>query len=185
AGGMTTTHDIPVREHDASASATLEPVKRPEYLSLWRGVPRELLFLLPTLPIVVVAFSVLVTLFSFGVSTIIIYIGVFVVIASLRTARGFGALELARLRAAGRPAITPPRWETAAADATFWRRLITPVTDGHYWLALLHGMVVNFAIGIATWSIAVTWVAGALGGTTYWFWSRFLPHDDDEFFLSR
>src|SRR5690606_27965331 len=63
--------------------------------------------------------------------------------------------------------------------------LITPVTDGHYWLALLHGMVVNFAIGIATWSIAVTWVAGALGGTTYWFWSRFLPHDDDEFFLSR
>lgn len=39
-------------------------------------------------------------------------------------------------------------------------------------------MLVNFAVGLVTWSLVLTWVAGSLGGLSYWFWSVFLPQDD-------
>ena len=66
-----------------SSSATLDPVTtttppapaaaRTTYATLWRGVPRELGFLVLTMPIAIVGLSVLQTMFWFGVGTIVIY----------------------------------------------------------------------------------------------------------------
>ncbi|WP_166878668.1 sensor domain-containing protein [Salinibacterium sp. ZJ450] len=117
----------------------------------WRSVPRELGFLLSTLPIVVVGFSVLITLFATGVGTAIIYIGVFILIATLYAARAFGTLELVRLQAAGMPEIERPRWE-AATPRTGLSRVLAPLADGRSWIYLLHGTVVNFTIGVASWT---------------------------------
>lgn len=164
-------------------SVRLEHVsERTGYGALWRGVPRELGFLLPTLPIVVAGFSVMVSLFSAGAGMIVIFVGLFVLVAALYVARGFGTLELVRLRAAGMPEIPRPNW--GDADRTGLARALGPLADGRYWIYLLHGMVVNFAIGIATWSIAITWVAGTLGGLTFWFWDRFIPNGDQDWYLS-
>ena len=95
------------------------PVRKtaPLYARLWRGVPRELGFLLPLLPIVIIGISVTSSVFFSGVGMIFIVIGVFVVLAGLYIARGFGMFELLRLRGAGFPQIRPPKWDRAAPRA--------------------------------------------------------------------
>jgi signal transduction histidine kinase len=147
------------------------------YLGLWARTPRELGFLLPTLPVVVTGFGTMVSLFATGVSLVALFVGLFIVVAALYTARGFGAVELTRLRWAGQSAITPPRWIPTGEPSTALRTILGPLVSGHYWLYLLHGMVVNFIVGIVTWSLTIVWVSGALGGLTFWIWSWSLPAD--------
>ena len=149
------------------------------YRALWAALPRELGFLLPTLLVVTAAFVVLVTLFTTGLGLVAVFVGLFIVVAALYTARGFGVVELTRLRWAGQPVITPPRWTPRGEPASALRAILGPLVSGHYWLYLLHGMVVNFIVGIVTWSLTIVWVSGALGGLTYWIWSWSLPQDND------
>jgi signal transduction histidine kinase len=174
------------------SSATLGDVTPPResttgrpgrYAQLWRQVPRELGFLALTMPIAILGLSVLSTLFFTGVGTLIIYIGLFIVLAALYTSRGFGALETVRLRWAGET-IATPRWRSGRGPAGFWRTTFGPYTNGHYWLYLLHTLIVNPIVSIVSWTLTVTWVATAAGGLSYWFWNAFLPNDDQDVFLS-
>lgn len=151
----------------------------PLYARLWRGVPRELGFLLPLLPIVVVGISLTASVFFTGVGMIFIVVGVFIVLAALFIARGFGMFELLRLRGAGFPAITPPKWDRVAPQASPFAKIIAPTVDGHYWLYLLHTMVINPIVGIVTWTITIVWTSTALGGLSYWFWQRYIPYGTD------
>ena len=48
------------------------------------------------------------SVFFTGIGMIFIVVGIFIVVASLFIARGFGMFELLRLRGAGFPAITAP-----------------------------------------------------------------------------
>ncbi|MCS5719948.1 sensor domain-containing protein [Herbiconiux sp. CPCC 205763] len=165
-------------EQGGPRMASSPPARRGiRYGNLWRGVPRELGFLLPTLPIVIASFVTLVTLFSTGVSTLVIVVGFFLLVATMWVARGFGAFEVLRLRAAGFPGIPTPEWRVVTGGGWF-TRMFTVFRNGHYWLALLHGSVVNFVVGVTTWSITITWVASGLGGVTYWFYSRWIPQGD-------
>ena len=157
---------------------------RAGYGGLWRGVPRELGFLLLTMPIAVAGLVVLSTLFSAGTGLLAVFVGIFVVVGALYVARGFGALELVRLRGAGHPSIAEPEWPKAGADAGFWRTTVGPIANGHYWTYLLHGLVINPIVSIFSWTVTITWLATGLGGVTYWFWSRFLPENENEFWLS-
>lgn len=151
---------------------------RQTYGRLWAGVPRELGFLLPTLPIVVASLSILASVFFTGTGMIFIVVGIFIVVASLFIARGFGMFELIRLRGAGFPAITAPKWDRVAPSGGWFTKLIAPTIDGHYWLYLLHGMIVNPIVGIITWTFTIVWTSTALGGISYWFWGRFIPDGD-------
>lgn len=181
--------------HDATPSATLDavtasppsPVARTTYGSLWRTVPRELGFLLLTMPIAITGLSVLQTLFWTGVGTIVIYVGVFILIGTLFAARGFGMLELERLKWAGRPAIEQPRWEPATAPTSFWGRLFRPVVSGHYWLYLLHGLIINPFVSIISWTLTIAWTSIAVIGLTAWIWGWFTTsgRGSSPFFLSR
>jgi signal transduction histidine kinase len=163
-------------------TTTTEP-RTNGYLALWRGVPRELGFHILTLPLSVIGFAVTIGLFSAGAGTIVtFFIGVFLVILSLYVSRAFGTLELVRLEWAGQPRIERPVWQQAKPG--FWGWLRATLGNGHYWLYLLHTMVVNFAVSTVTWSIIVTWVSTALGGVTYWFWQIFLPESDNDWHFS-
>src|SRR6478609_225194 len=158
-----------------STSATLDAVtasshapQRARYGALWRGVPRELGFLLLTMPIAIIGLSVLMSLFWTGVGTIVIYVGIFIVVATFYTARGFGIVELTRLDWAGRPAIPQPVWEKPGTPRTFWRTIFGPFANGHYWLYLLHGIVINPIVSIVSWTVTVVWLSVSLGGLTAW-----------------
>lgn len=152
--------------------------RRRGYGALWASVPRELGFLILTMPIAILGLSILASVFFTGFGLIFIVFGIFIVVAALFIARGFGMLELVRLRWAGRPAITPPRWDHADRNQGFWRTMFAPFIDGHYWLYLLHGMIINPIISIISWTITVVWTSVALGGTTGWIWQRFIPDGD-------
>jgi signal transduction histidine kinase len=154
------------------------------YGRLWRLVPRELGFLSLTMPIAIIGLGILSGVFFSGVGTVLIYIGLLLILAALYIARGFGTVELVRLRWAGRPAIRAPRWREAGARRGFWRSMFGPYGNGHYWLYLLHGMIVNPIVSIFSWAVTVGWVATGLGGVTYWLWNLYLPNDGRRFFLS-
>ncbi|MGJ4843451.1 sensor histidine kinase [Leifsonia sp. Le1] len=189
--------------HVAAASGTLDAVSTPDqpagaspaqtaptasrrgYGALWRGVPRELGFLLLTMPIAIVGMSVGLTLFWTGVGTLIIYVGLFVLIATFYVVRAFGTLEITRLRWAGRPEITEPQWTDPSRPQTFWRTMFGPFVNGHYWLYLLHTLIINPIVSIVSWTLTIAWSAVALGGLTAWFWERFIPNGDREVYLSR
>ncbi|WP_448812220.1 sensor histidine kinase [Agromyces bauzanensis] len=152
--------------------------RRRGYGALWASVPREFAFLLLTMPIAIIGLAVLSTVFFTGLGGIFIVFGVFFIVGALFAARGFGMLELVRLQWAGLLAITPPRWQRAGGEQGFWRTVLAPFVDGHYWLYLLHGMVINPIVSIFTWGVTVAWTAVALGGTTGWIWQRFIPESD-------
>jgi signal transduction histidine kinase len=164
---------------DTAPDLAPTPAKQaPLYARLWRGVPRELGFLLPLLPIVVVGLSVTASVFFTGIGMIFIVVGVFIVLAALYIGRGFGMFEIIRLRGAGFPAITAPKWDRVAPRAGWFGKAIAPTIDGHYWLYLLHTMIVNPIVGIFSWTVTIVWTSTALGGLTYWFWQRYLSYGD-------
>ena len=155
------------------------------YGARWARVPREVAYLLAKLPIALVGFVVTVSLFSAGVGTVVtFFIGVILAIAALYVARGFGTLELALLRWTDRPDIRRPEWQDARARTGFFGWLRAVLGNGHYWLYLLHTMVVDLLVGTVTWSITISWVAVGLGGVSYWFWDTFIPQGDNDWFLS-
>lgn len=165
------------------SSATLESVSGNLYTRLWRGVPRELGFLLLAMPIATVGFSVGLALLNAGLGTLItFFLGIFFLAGMLYVGRGFGTLELVRLEWAGRPAIARPAWPT---EPGFWGWVRSLFGNGHYWLYSLHTILINFVVSLISWTVTITWVAVALGGTTYWFWGRFIPEGNSPWFLSR
>ena len=174
---MTTTNTVGFApESGTLIGVNSRPDTRNSYLRLWRRVPRELGFLLLTLPIATVGYGVTIGLFSAGIGTLItFFLGVVFLIAALYVSRGFGTLELIRLEWAGRPPIKRPEWQDARARRGFWDWLRAVLGNGHYWLYLLHTMVINFAVSIVTWVLTVVWVSVGLGAITYWIWGPFVP----------
>jgi signal transduction histidine kinase len=166
------------------STATAVPASLPsKYWRLWVRVPRELAYLFIVFPISVVVFSLVIGLFSAGAGTIVtFFIGVILIIATLYIARGFGTLDLALLRWTGQPPIVKPDWQDARARTGFFGWLRAVLGNGHYWLYLLYAGFVHFVLSTISWSIMITWVATALGGLSYWFWSVFLPPNDRDFY---
>lgn len=180
------TAETPPYETGSDTLDTVSTTKRGNsYGNLWRSTPRELGFLIVTLPLAAAGFGVTIGLFSAGAGTIVtFFLGVVLLIAALYVSRGFGTLELVRLEWAGRPRIARPDWQDARARQGFWGWLRSVVGNGHYWLYLLHTMVINFVVSVITWTFTVVWVSTALGGVTYWFWGVFLPQGDDNWYVS-
>ena len=162
------------------------PAKANFYAQLWRSTPRELGFLLLGFPIATAGFTISIALFNTGIATIVpIFIGVFILLGSLYVARGFATLELIRLDWSGRPPITRTDWQDARAKTGFWGWLRSLLGNGHYWLALLHTVVINFAVSLFTWTVTVVWISVGLGGVTYWFWERFTTYPHVQLYISQ
>jgi signal transduction histidine kinase len=156
------------------------------YVRLWRGLPRDLLFLLLGFPIALAGFVVTIGLFNTGVSTLIpFFVGFFVLIGAMYVSRGFSTLELTRLDWAAEPAITRVDWSDQRGRSGFWAWIRSVLLGGHYWLALLHTMIVNFAASLFSWTVIVAWLGTGLGGATYWFWDRFTPRQHEQLYISQ
>ncbi|WP_353810107.1 sensor histidine kinase [Agromyces sp. SYSU T00194] len=155
------------------------PRRRRGYFGLWAGMPRELVFLLIAMPIAWVGFSVTVGLVSTGLGLLVLVVGVLFLTATFYVARGFGWTELRLLQWTGRREIASP-WPPASTTPSFWRGALGPFIDGHYWLYVLHVLVVAPVVSLVTFIVTVVWVSLGLGGATYWFWERWLPLDGQD-----
>jgi signal transduction histidine kinase len=79
-------------------------------------------------------------------------------------------------------AIARPDWRS---DKGFWLWMRSMFGNGHYWLYVLHTMVVGYVVSLISWVVTVVWLSTALGGISFWIWARFLPQPDNQWFLSR
>ncbi|MET4781483.1 sensor domain-containing protein [Glaciihabitans sp. UYNi722] len=178
---MTTTENSAMAAESATLDAVSTTSATPKgslYGRLWRTVPQELGFLLASLPIVIFATVILWVGISLGIGLLLTFIGIFIVIATLYVARGFGTFELIRLRGAGRPVIKRPNWNPYRVSG-FWANIFGTVLNPHYWLYLVHALLVNIVVGAVTWAVSFAWVVTALSGITYWIYSRWIPTGDN------
>ncbi len=136
---------------------------------------RDLAYLLPGFFISLASFVVLVALFSLAVSTLVVWIGLPLLVACLACAKGFARLDRAALR----------RWAGTILPVHYWPGqkytvggMFRSLGDPQLWKDLLHGAVVAFVVRTATFSIAISVMAAALGGITQWLWGRLLPSDN-------
>jgi hypothetical protein len=101
------------------------------YRQRWQSIPRDLGFLLPSLPIALVAFTVTLTLFSAGLSLAIVWIGVPIAFAALYCARAFGEFELYRLDVARQAPVARPIWPVShQREESAWRAFASQLRTG-------------------------------------------------------
>jgi len=156
----------------AGTAASADPdFSGPLYWRLWRRVPRDLVVTLAGWPVALVGFITTITLFATGVGSLVTIVGFFIVIAALYVSRGFGIAEIAQLEWAGQPKITRPEWQDARARLGFWGWLRSVLGNGHYWLYLLHTMVVSFIVNLVTWTLALVWLSFIFSPIAYLLWN--------------
>ncbi|UZD61982.1 sensor histidine kinase [Brevibacterium sp. JSBI002] len=153
----------------ADSQAATAP--RSWWARLWRNLGRDSVLVAPSLLISLIAFPVLITLFSVSIATVIVWVGVLLLPLTLTVARAFGNFSRARARAWGVPiAEAAPR--PRGRGLRWW---LAPLSDARAWLDLLFEAVFALPIRLFTFSVSLAWVAGGLGGITHFFWGAFVP----------
>jgi len=144
-----------------------------------RRLSREFGYLLAGLPVGIAAFVVAVAGFAAGVGTLVVWLGLPILAGTLRAARGLATVERRAVRwATGRE--LPPYYYRRARGHRVARRLLRTLADPQSWRDLLH-CVVAFPVRVATFSIAVSWAVGGLGGTLFVLWEWSLPRSEDSY----
>ncbi|GGL92680.1 sensor domain-containing protein [Nakamurella endophytica] len=130
-------------------------------------------YVLLTLPVGVVAFVVTVLLFTAGVASAAVWLGLPLLVLGLSATRGLARLE--RVRAAtvlGRRVGSPYR---AAPPGSAARRWWSRATDPATWRDLLYLAVLLLPLGIAEFTAVVTVWSVGLSLLVLPVWYRFLP----------
>jgi signal transduction histidine kinase len=147
----------------------------------WARTPGRAVYLLAIFVVAMVSVSVLAALFWTGVGLIAIVVGLPIVVGSLIVARGFGVADRGMLQLTSLRPIAEPEWnrDRPGTDG-FWMTLTRPLRNAHYWLYLVHGMIVNPIISTISFAVTTVWLSVGLGGLTYWFWGAFIPRGGGE-----
>jgi signal transduction histidine kinase len=177
--------NIEVRTSDVTGPAhpdnggMSEESTRTEYSSRRQGrlrqLGRDLGLVLPGLHCSIAGFVSILVLFFLGVGTLPIWVGIWVLALSLAVASAFARLSRSRVRRWGRQ-VPEPVLRRRGTGALGPVRLLG---DSRRWLDLVFETLIAFPMRLITFVLAVSWIAGALGGLTYWFWGIFLPPDGD------
>jgi signal transduction histidine kinase len=142
--------------------------------SMIKNTGRSLAVIIGMFGLSVAAFVVCTALFSLGLGLLVLVVGLFILIGCLIVAGWSSRMTMALLSYAG---ITLPRTRYPAAGPGF-RGKLRRLAFAQAWRDLLH-VLINFILSTITFSLALTWVIGGLGGVTYWFWSQWLPQPSD------
>ncbi|GAA3041093.1 sensor histidine kinase [Pseudonocardia yunnanensis] len=138
----------------------------------WRGIG----YLLSGLPVGIVAFVVAIAGFSVGLGTFVIWIGLPVLVLTLRAARGLAVVERRSTEWATGRALPPHHYREPRGRGI--GRLFRALLEPQSWRDMLHA-VVAFPVRIATFVITVAWTVGGLGGLLYVTWQWSLPDDSE------
>lgn len=129
---------------------------------LWR----DYVYIVPGVFISLFAFVVLVTLFTAGVSTLVVWVGVLILPLALTIAGAFADLSRVRLRLLGidfEPVAYRPRNPGVLG-------YIKTMADPRRWLDLVFEGLIALPLRLVTFTVAVTWGALVVGGLTFWIW---------------
>ena len=156
------------------ATDRLEP---PPAARLLRQVGLDTQYVLLGFPLGLFGVIALTTGLSMGFGMIVIWAGIPILFGTLMVARGLATLERVRVSAVLGRRLPHAVYKQPTAPG-FWRRLLTPFTDGQYWLDLLHG-ILRFIPNTIAFSVVVAWWATALGGITFVLWDWSIPRGPD------
>ncbi|CAA9261008.1 MAG: Two-component system sensor histidine kinase, partial [uncultured Actinomycetospora sp.] len=148
----------------------------PAHASSWPAFWHRVGYLLAGLPLAVGAFVVAVAGFSLGVSTLVIWIGVPILAATLWAARGLAAVERRTTERVTGRALPPHHYRVAVPVAGRPARSLAMVGDPQAWRDLLHA-VLGFPVRLAAAVITIAWGLGGLGGLLFATWEWSLPGD--------
>lgn len=141
----------------------------------WRQMGADLAYILPGFFISLASFIVLVTLFSVGLSTLVVWVGLPILVATLALSRWFAGVNRRALRRwAGD--IPPVHYRTPHKNNV--GGMFRNLADPQLWRDLLHGGLVAFPLRTAAFGVSISLGVATLGGLTQWFWQRFLPRDN-------
>jgi signal transduction histidine kinase len=93
---------------------------------------RSALFMIAAFPVSVASFVLIVTLFSVGVSTLIVWIGLAVLLLMTRVVSGMAAANRRMIRGILKVDIPTPQIELDQSGS-FWRRYLNRMVDGQMW----------------------------------------------------
>jgi signal transduction histidine kinase len=148
------------------------PYKDDPVTSMIKNTGRNLAVIIGMFGLSLTAFVVCTVLFSLGLGLLVLFVGLFILVACVVVAGWSSRMTMALLDHAG---ITLPRTRYPAAGPGF-RGKLRRLTFAQSWRDLLH-VLINFILSTITFSLALAWVFGGLGGVTYWFWSQWLPEE--------
>jgi signal transduction histidine kinase len=143
--------------------------------SMIKTTGRSLAVIIGMFALSLAAFVVCTTLFSLGLGLLVVVVGLFILIGCLVVAGWSSRMTMALLSYAG---IMLPATRYPGPGPGF-RGKLRRLSYVQSWRDLLH-VLVNFILSTVTFSLAVAWTAGGLGGVTYWFWSQWLPEPPDQ-----
>jgi signal transduction histidine kinase len=138
-----------------------------------KGVGRNLAAIIGMFAVYLPAFIVCTTLFSLGAGLAVLGVGLLILVGCLVVA-GWSATMSRQLLAFAGVDLPPTRYPTTAPGVRGSLRRLGHVQS---WRDLLH-VLVNFVLATFSFSVALSWVVSGPAGLTYWFWSRWLPDDD-------
>jgi len=130
-------------------------------------------------PLGIASFVVLFVGFAAGAGNAVTLLGLPVLSATMFVARIFARAERAMVAKVVPVPAASVRYKEASGDAAWWRRIITPLTDGQNWLDLGHG-ILAFATSLASFILVMVWWAGAIAGTLYPLWAWAIPQDPND-----
>ncbi|GIJ74415.1 histidine kinase [Virgisporangium ochraceum] len=158
---------------------TVPALPRPNWLGRFLT---DAVYVLLAFPYGLVSFVVLFCTFLLGAVNVVTLLGLPVLFAAMFLARMFANGERALLTRVIRVPAARVNYKQPPADAGWWRRIVTPLTDGQNWLDLGHGLV-TFGTSLASFILLASWTIGALSGVTYpiWFWALPDSPDDQQF----
>jgi signal transduction histidine kinase len=146
--------------------------RAPSPRASWKQVPRDLAYLLPGFPIALAAFIVVVVGVSLGFGLALLTVGIPILVGTLAAARGFATIERAQVRACEQRPLARTYYRTQTGSSL--QRAMGVVRDPQHWRDVLHA-VVALPVKIFTWTIAIAWVSGGLGGTARVLYDWALP----------
>ncbi|AIY02325.1 histidine kinase [Arthrobacter sp. PAMC 25486] len=160
---------------------SLAPARQKSWFILrpatWHQIGADLAYILPGFFVSLASFTALVTLFSLGVSTLVIWVGLPVLVACLATARWFASVNRAALRRwAGE--IPPVHYREPHKNTV--GGMFKNLADPQLWKDFTHGFLVAFPLRTFTFCFSISWLAAIVGGLTKWFWRIYLPEDGTE-----
>lgn len=157
--------------------STLGETRPPRPRPGWGQVSRDLLYLLPGMPIALVSFTVIAVGFPLGIGLMpLALFGLVVLLVTLLISRGFAAAERGRVTLMERRRVGPAYYRRHGGSVL--ARTFGGLRDPQLWRDFGHSLLI-LPVRVVTWSVAVTWVAGSLM-VTYPLWAWSLPRADDD-----
>lgn len=149
-------------------------VERERIFSMTRLL-RDAALVVPGAAISLVAFALLAPLFVLSLGTFVIWVGALLLPLTLSLASAFAELSRTRVRV----------WGGQLPKATYRARkpgfagMFALMGEPRRWKDLAYEGVIALPLRLASFVIAIAWIAVSLGGLTYAIWGWFLPRDDE------